>query len=780
MPTRGPPQKQGYLAPARRDVRWSSDPQLNLIKDRLCDVCAHIDFDSYLGKHMTPRRLGSWKDILRQKSCPFCRLVVCCMQTGHHTSIPVDARDRIVLCNRRSWELGVEVLEWDANRSQQYSNRVDLKTKSKEGDLGDRYRFLVGCDSDHKDEYGCIQYLSEKEPSRQDRAFFGRTIQQSNVDPQLLVSWLRRCRKWHDTCEKDDLLSSNLPDNFRVIDLRRRCIVRAPPRCQYVALSYVWGEQAMRARSGMKMPLLLKENVQYSASGVEYTPLPREDTLPQTLKDAIEVTTLLGFNFLWIDALTIIQNLPFELKYNHLHNMDAVYSCATLTIAAGSGTDADYGLPGISRPRKYTQYSQKVHGLYLATMFPSFSEVENSGRLLNWNTRGWTLQEKLLSKRLLLFTDYQVYFKCAESIWTEEINMETGRLPESVEVRPSKYRWVAYRKAYEVHGLDRLAGHLGIRDTRDKDKDLGYLPNYVQLVENYSSRSLSDPKDYLFAIDGVLKTFAHTWFSGLPQKFFHEGLLWRCNSVPDPQTLATNIPSWSPFFYLARKFWDDSTLRDTSTERKYSSTQNLIIDSTIHLFTQPTKSIFYCTNGRMKAVHPGSDDDSRWQPIPKSKFGARAVDGIHHTPTLSMETTVVRLKIGASLCDKKCKKRMHWYALNDWKGSCCGEIFVPKEVADRKGNHRQDFITLSWGQAFQKVDTIAMEYVPKTRNVDKGPNGEEKVRETKQAQSLWLVANVFLVTTLVDGVVSRRIGVGKVIATAWIEARPERVSILLG
>ena len=182
----------------------------------------------------------------------------------------------------------------------------------------------------------------------------------------------------------------------------------------------------------------------------------------------------------------------------------------------------------------------------------------------------------------------------------------------------------------------------------------------------------------------------------------------------------------------------------------------------------------------MKVVHPGSDDDSRWQPMPNSKFDARAMDAIHHTPTLSMETTVVRLKIGGLLCDKKCKKRTHWYALNDWKGSCCGEIFIPKEAADRKGNHRQDFITLSWGQAFQKVKNITMEYVPKTRNVDKGPNGEEKVQETTQAQSLWLVANVLLVTPLVDRGMSRRIGVGKVIATAWIQAHPERVSVLLG
>ncbi|KAB8068015.1 hypothetical protein BDV29DRAFT_185261 [Aspergillus leporis] len=29
--------------------------------------------------------------------------------------------------------------------------------------------------------------------------------------------------------------------NFRVIDLKRRCIVCAPNTCSFIALSYVWG-----------------------------------------------------------------------------------------------------------------------------------------------------------------------------------------------------------------------------------------------------------------------------------------------------------------------------------------------------------------------------------------------------------------------------------------------------------------------------------------------------------------------------------------------------------
>ncbi|KAF2733324.1 hypothetical protein EJ04DRAFT_439320, partial [Polyplosphaeria fusca] len=139
-----------------------------------------------------------------------------------------------------------------------------------------------------------------------------------------------------------------------------------------------------------------------------------------SIDDAMALARLLGYGYLWNDALCIIQDVNPEEKAPHLNNMKAIYSCANLTVAAAAGAHADYGLPGISIPRQNHQYYEMVDGLRLATMFPSFGALENSSRLL-WNTRGWTFQEKLLSKRLLLFTDSQVYFKCFESIWTEEI-----------------------------------------------------------------------------------------------------------------------------------------------------------------------------------------------------------------------------------------------------------------------------------------------------------------------------------------------------------------------
>jgi len=85
----------------------------------------------------------------------------------------------------------------------------------------------------------------------------------------------------------------------------------------------------------------------------------------------------LGFRYLWVDALCIVQDDDYANKVGHLSVMSAIYGLATLTIAAGAGDHADYGLPGITSPRKVAQYSEKINGMQLATMFPSYTRQEN-------------------------------------------------------------------------------------------------------------------------------------------------------------------------------------------------------------------------------------------------------------------------------------------------------------------------------------------------------------------------------------------------------------------
>jgi hypothetical protein len=153
-------------------------------------------------------------------------------------------------------------------------------------------------------------------------------------------------------CEEDGIAGRGLPDNLRLIDVRSRTIVKAPhPKgLYYLTLSYVWGTEHMELESGMKPVVTNRADIRTTKSGEEATPLPQ--LLPKTIEDAISLTTSLGYRYLWVDALCIVQDDPSRVKKRYLDQMDAVYNCSALTIAAASGRHADCGIPGIGVPRK--------------------------------------------------------------------------------------------------------------------------------------------------------------------------------------------------------------------------------------------------------------------------------------------------------------------------------------------------------------------------------------------------------------------------------------------
>jgi len=265
---------------------------------------------------------------------------------------------------------------------------------------------------------------------------------------KLLRSWVRRCENFHeDVCEEDGIAGRHLRVNLRLVDVEKKILIKAQVEKHlcYLTLSYVWGAELMKEETGISPVVTYRANLGTNEAGEECTPLP--ENLPRTLADAIWLTRQLGYRYLWVDALCIVQDDPINEKMIHLTRMDAVYNCSKLTIVAASGLHANSGLPGLSVARKYAQSSEMVESYQMGAMSPSFSELENS-RSLKWNTRGWTFQKKVLAKRILLFTDFQVHYRCSESIWTEEIFTETEAPSKSIEARTTKYRWATDRQPH--------------------------------------------------------------------------------------------------------------------------------------------------------------------------------------------------------------------------------------------------------------------------------------------------------------------------------------------
>lgn len=253
------------------------------------------------------------------------------------------------------------------------------------------------------------------------------------------------------------------------------------------------------------------------------------DQLPHTVKDAISLTDSIGQRYLWVDRLCIIQD-DLDDRASQIAAMGRIYSLATLTIAAITGDNANAGLSGMSAgPRNFQQHTTKVQGMYLANRPQKFSRAVNNSM---WDTRAWTLQEKIMSPRILFVGSQRCFFTCH---CQEDVCLESADTTEN--------------------GLGR------IRAPISGDRLGGLLPSsryvnilsYRKLVEAYTSRQLTKPADILNAFKGLeaclRPIFRSDFVFGLPRSELDSQLLWQPTKTLSrrlhPDTGLPLFPSWS-------------------------------------------------------------------------------------------------------------------------------------------------------------------------------------------------------------------------------------------
>src|SRR5436853_1860352 len=130
----------------------------------------------------------------------------------------------------------------------------------------------------------------------------------------------------------------------------------------------------------------------------------------------------LGKNYLWIDALCIVQD-DYENKMNQIGQMSRIYGGSMLTIVADCGTDANARLTGVWPASRSPNQEQMRIGDF--TMLSGLVHLSSQLEYSPWNQRGWTLQEKILSRRCLRFGIDHVYRDCQCDSWCEATVLET-------------------------------------------------------------------------------------------------------------------------------------------------------------------------------------------------------------------------------------------------------------------------------------------------------------------------------------------------------------------
>lgn len=369
---------------------------------------------------------------------------------------------------------------------------------------------------------------------------------------ELAESWIRECESSHEGCRMDN--HPALPT--RVVDVGSSVLdphlyISTPgERAPYATLSHCWGGSS---------PL----TTTLTTLGKHVEGIPYSD-LPLTLRDAVTVTRALGLKYLWVDSLCIIQD-SHDDWVSEATRMASVYENSYVTIAADAASDCRSGFltkparivgPCISVSfdlRDSTQIRTKgilylrekgslmrqlpVHGWHPDSIIedPPLAKISNDAKELDipqclqpfeeapasrLSTRGWVMQERMLSLRTLHFGPSEMGWECRTCISCE-------------------------------------CTHSSVRSRRGEPLLKGSLVkgDWHKIVKEYTRMSLTVASDRLPALSGLASAMSRQvtaddkYVCGLWRSTIAQDLLWHASSrVPETNWRVIPpryAPTWS-------------------------------------------------------------------------------------------------------------------------------------------------------------------------------------------------------------------------------------------
>lgn len=357
-------------------------------------------------------------------------------------------------------------------------------------------------------------------PLQKGKPGFAREMTE-RVDFDMIKLWLRRCENNHSLCSRWN--EDSYPPGLVLIDADQMCLVPTTHKpARYIALSYVWGYVAQ--------PTLTKAVLETWMSDGQL----RNVDVPQTIRDAIHLVQNIGYRYVWVDALCIVQD-DAASRHAQISQMHEIYLHADMTIVAADGDNCSEGLPGVTlgKDRVYKHHRYELPGFLSLMRVPSSTKygIEMSP----WRTRGWTFQEELCSRRTLVLLPEVILFSCASAVWREDIQLEAKETcPRSEE------------------GLASLTSMLDGKTPGDGE-DLVSL--FRELVKKYMQRTLSrtDDMENAFAgVAGMLEPLIGQAYHGVPEKLFPE-VIHGCWFWDTSLQRRAGFPSWSWTGWIYRR-----------------------------------------------------------------------------------------------------------------------------------------------------------------------------------------------------------------------------------
>ncbi|KAH7079883.1 heterokaryon incompatibility protein-domain-containing protein [Paraphoma chrysanthemicola] len=339
--------------------------------------------------------------------------------------------------------------------------------------------------------------------------------------------WLQNCRAKHrcrSTISHRKLAEDELETlPTRIIDVAafedeskvQLVETTGQPKANWVALSHCWGHEKNH-------PLkTTRANLSQHLDSITMS------SLPKTFRDAVVATRRLGFRYLWVDSICIVQDDEQDW-HRESRLMPMVYEHATITLAASDAADSTKGLflerpygriafPSIQLPfitrdkitnRRTTlgNYSISLDWRqepFMIHMDPAFSNIYR---------RGWCTQELILSRRVVHFLREGMVWVCKGTAFDE-----TGQLLMATK-RHSEPDWAS---------------------------------EWGRIIVEHSMREFTYEKDRLISLEGLAREVskagnnsckAGEYFFGTWLVDIQEYILWASYRTTKR---ITNCPSWS-------------------------------------------------------------------------------------------------------------------------------------------------------------------------------------------------------------------------------------------
>ncbi|EXJ63315.1 uncharacterized protein A1O5_11636 [Cladophialophora psammophila CBS 110553] len=696
---------------------------------------------------------------------------------------------------------------------------------------------------------------------RQDSPFRDQTDQTISID-QIKI-WIDVCEREHgDTCGSLTLSSSSAEIEYPIllIDVNLRCLVWSTAASRYLALSYVWGQadtaETMRSNleSRLKpsgLPPALPQTIE---DAIMLTMKMQEKYLWVDalciVQDDIKTkhSNIQRMDKVYSNALATIvclngkdanaglpgvrpasrkpQNIetrhsskePFQpdpawiREYDGFSRSDKqkhelLTVCRTISTEMENWFCAldyripeqseDSGGPDNTSEHKAAPDKPPSQGILAVVSHPPPLKYALESSV--WHNRGWTFQERLLSRRGIYFSSDYVYFQCWKHTqcetggnivtWSDiTTSPESGNATELIRSRETNpllhFRFPPPQNPIEFRPQENLSRFEDMGIVAKQDFDV-----YKDVIEMYTKKELSYSADILNALAGILAVIQDRvggqLIAGCPTRYLDLSFLWAPTEPADRRTAVgaggSMFPSWSWAGWTGAKQYvimEDGKRTYRSLHHEYARTE--IREFSLH------------HQGTILHIHKSAEETETTEPrnlgsstmpqeerfpkyVPYSDCFLHGVSGPDFGPNvLQFWTEAVDASwfsvgqiTGPSLTDNEhanITTKQTVSKLFDSKNRYCGLIF--KQTAKRrrrqKRNGNLQFILISsFGESrdrrsgFQTTDT--------------------RLRPFDEGQFPWKgkgsgLVNLMLIEWFDE--VAERISVARIHRQAWVEARP--------